>query len=180
MLLNVVSEQADNELLLQKHFTALLSAVWRMKARTGRRHDHLSYRNGLYFGGRFFGSSINQIAWNYGKETAQRMKFTNLGQTSKLLSTALHDASNGQHDERVSPSVLRKDGPVTTERLDLTLELKRELGDSMIPLPSVISLSIYGSDPSPSVIKATGEEHLKNSHSVAENRFRYEHAAILL
>ncbi|KAK3227231.1 hypothetical protein Dsin_007093 [Dipteronia sinensis] len=172
MLLNVASDQADNELLLQKHFTALLSAVWRMKAHTERRHNHLSSRNGLYFGGRFF-SSVNRTSWNSAKEPAQRMKFTNLGQCSKLLFAALHNASNRQHDDRVSPSVHMKDTVVITERLDLTLELQRELDDSAIPFPPVINLSIYSSDPLASVNKATGEErHLKDSQSVAENRFR--------
>ncbi|KAL5741842.1 hypothetical protein ACOSP7_028574 [Xanthoceras sorbifolium] len=173
MLLNVASEQTDNELLLQKHFTALLSAVWRMKARTERRHNHISLRNGLYFGGRFFSSSINQTSWNFVKEPTPRMKFTNLGQSSKLLLAALHDANNRQHDERASPSVHREDGPVITEQLDLTLELQRESGDSVIPFPPVINLSIYGSDPLASVNKATGEEHnIKDSQYVAENRFR--------
>lgn len=171
MLLNVVSEQADNELLLQKHFTALLSAVWRMKARNEHRRDKFSNRNGFYIGGRLFGSSSNQIQ-NSSKEREQRLKFSNLSQTSKLLSGALHDMNNRQHDERVSPSGLREDSLVTSERLDLTLQLQGESSDPMLPFPPVIHLSVYGSHPSPCVNDAIGEETLKDLHYVAENRFR--------
>lgn len=178
-LLNVAAEQEDNELLLQKHFTALLSSVWRMKSRMECRQNVSSSRNGLYLGGRFFSSSVNQTSCKSMQEPARRVKFTNLGQSSKLLSAALHDANSGQQDYEVSNSDQREDGPVITEQLDLTLEFQRELVDSTISLPPCVNLSIYGSDPETSVSKSTEEDrHLKDSQ-VAENRFRYDIPTII-
>lgn len=172
-LLNVAAEQEDNELLLQKHFTALLSSVWRMKSRMECRQNFSSSRNGLYLDGRFF-SSVTQTSCKSTWEPARRVKFTNLGQSSKLLSAAIHDANSRQDDE-VSNSDRREDGPVIIEQLDLTLEFQRELVDSTISFPPRVNLSIHGSDLETSVNKSTGEDrHLKDSQvaEVAENRFR--------
>ncbi|GAY32612.1 hypothetical protein CUMW_003290 [Citrus unshiu] len=169
-LLNVAAEQEDNELLLQKHFTALLSSVWRMKSRMGCRQNFSSSRNGLYLGGSFF-SSVTQTSCKSTREPARRVKFTNLGQSSKLLSAALHDANSRQQDDKVSNFDRREDGPVI-EQLDLTLEFQRELVDSTISFPPRVNLSVYGSDLETSVNKSTRENHHLKDSQVAENRFR--------
>ncbi|XP_031278129.1 protein PHOTOPERIOD-INDEPENDENT EARLY FLOWERING 1-like [Pistacia vera] len=168
MLLNVAAEQTDNELLLQKHFTALLSSVWRVKSRTQGRQNLPLSRNGFYFGGRFFSP------FNHTKEPpAQRIKFINLGQNCKLLFAALNEASCSSKEDRVSLSGPREDSRVITEQLDVTLEFPRELNDSMTPFPPAIDLSVYGSDSQSSVNKVAGEDnHLKVTQDVAESRFR--------
>lgn len=174
MLLNVAAEQEDNELLLQKHFTALLSAAWRMKSLTERRQNVSSSRNGLCFGGRFFSCPVNQTSCDSMKEPGRRMKFTNLGQSSKLVLAALNDANSRQQDDGVSLSDQREDAvAVITEQLNITLEFQRELVDSMISFPPLINLSIYGSDPQTSANKSAEDHHLKDSQNMAENRFRY-------
>lgn len=169
MMLNVAAEQTDNELLLQRHFTALLSSVWRVKSRTQCRQDLPSSRNGFYFGGRFFSP------FNHTKEPpAHRIKFTNLGQNRKLLFAALNEASCSSQEDRVSHSGPREDSLVITEQLDVTLEFPRELNDSITPFPPAINLPVYGSDSQTSVNKVPGEDnHLKVTQDVAESRFRY-------
>ncbi|XVF41426.1 hypothetical protein PTKIN_Ptkin01aG0279200 [Pterospermum kingtungense] len=171
MLLNFAAEQPDPELLLQKHFTALLTSVWRT---TGGCHPECrqnvsSSRNGVRLGGRFLSPYLPQDS---AKEPAPRMKFTNLPECSKLLSVALHDASNRQQSDTVRLSD-REDSPVFVESLEVSLEIQGESADFMIPFPPVINLSIYGSNPVASVNKTAGEDlNLKASKLLAENRFR--------
>lgn len=163
MLLDVAAELPDRELLLQKHFTALLSSVWKVNSRVDRTPSLSSSQNGLYFGGRSF-------TWNSMQEPAEKLKFTNLGESSKLLRLALFDAS--QPDDTVSLSNQECEASAVPEQLEINLEFQKEPEDSLVPLPSIISLSISGADPQPSVSKASGEDHhLKASRSVAENRF---------
>ncbi|XP_022718312.1 protein PHOTOPERIOD-INDEPENDENT EARLY FLOWERING 1 isoform X2 [Durio zibethinus] len=172
MLLNFAAVQPDHELLLQKHFTALLSSVWRVMCRPECRQKVSSSRNGVHLGGRFLSPFLSHTPQDSVKEPAQRMKFTNLRECSKLLLAALHDASNRQRSDAIFFSD-REDLPVIAESLEITLEIQRESGDSMIPFPPVINLSIYGSNPVTSINKTTGEDlHLKASNVVAENRFR--------
>ncbi|KAI5593489.1 hypothetical protein BDE02_03G017100 [Populus trichocarpa] len=173
MLLNVAAEQPDHELLLQKHFTALLSAVWRVNSRAERQQNLSSSRNALYNHGRVFNSSVNQLPSNSSKESAKRMKFTNLGHSSKLLADALHDASSRRPDDRVSYSNLSEVAPAIGEQLEITLEFQKEEDDSLIQFPPIISLSIPSSAPLTSVNKDRAEaHHLRASTSIAENRFR--------
>ncbi|XP_041028492.1 protein PHOTOPERIOD-INDEPENDENT EARLY FLOWERING 1-like isoform X2 [Juglans microcarpa x Juglans regia] len=171
LLLDVAAEQPDTELLLQKHLTALLSSVWKVTSRIDCRPSLSSSSNGLYFGGRFFTYSVSQISQNSTREPVERMKFTNLGQSRKMLAAALHDAYHRQPDERVSLPNQGSDMSTITEQLEITLEFQKEKVDSMVPLPSVISLSICGEDP-PSVSKGTGDDHLKAFRNMAEKRCR--------
>ncbi|KAF9690190.1 hypothetical protein SADUNF_Sadunf01G0169900 [Salix dunnii] len=173
MLLNVVAEQPDHEFLLQKHFTALLSSVWRVKSCVENQQNLPSSRNALYNSGRVFNSSVNLLPWNSSRESAKRMKFTNLSQSSKLLAAALHDASSRRPDERVSNSKLNEEAPAIGEKLEITLEFPKEENDCLIQFPPVISLSIPDSAPWMSVSKdRVATHHLRASTSLAENRFR--------
>ncbi|XP_059662554.1 protein PHOTOPERIOD-INDEPENDENT EARLY FLOWERING 1 isoform X2 [Cornus florida] len=173
MLLDVATELPDNEPLIQKHFSALLSSVWRATFRLDRRHTLSSSRNGLYVGGRFFTSTVNQIARNSTRQPSERMNLTNLSQSSKLVAAALYDANSTRQDDRVPIFNPREETPVVAEQLEIMLELHRERGDSMISLPSVINLSICGPHSAPSSNTSTGESHhLMSSQNMAENRFR--------
>lgn len=180
MLLNFAADQPDPELLLQKHFTALLSSVWRTGGcRHVYRQNVSSSQNGVRLGGRFLNPFPSHIPLDSAKEPARRMKFANLPECSKLLSAALHDASNRQQSNTaLLPN--REDSPVFVESLEVTLEIQGDSADSMIPLQPVMSLSIYGSDPVTFVNKTPREDlNLKASKLVAEKRFRYSYLFIL-
>lgn len=174
MLLDVAIDLPDSELLLQKHFTALLTSVWRMTSRVHHRQNHLPYRNGQYSTGRFFSSTVNQISWNSVREPTERTNWNNFGySSSRLVAAALHDANNKQHDDSAFLSNRREEVSTVPEQLEIRLEIERDFCDSMIPLPSVINLSILGSEP-PSAVNNPIEESqiLKSSQDMAENRFR--------
>lgn len=168
LLLNVAVEQADNELLLQKHFTALLSSVWKMKSRTPNRQGLLSSPNGLYFCGRIFSSS--QTSQNSVKESHGKMKFTSMGPSSKLLSKALHESSSGRPDDVRSYNI-----ESSPEQLDITLEFPGEIDASWTPFPRLINLSIHGAGHEEFIDKDCREEdnRLRDSLDVAERRYRY-------
>lgn len=175
MLLDVAIELPDSELLLQKHFTALLTSVWRMKSRVDHRQSHLIFRNGQYSTGRIFSCTVNQISWNSVREQTERVKWNNFCySSSRLVAAALHDANNKQLDDSASISNQREEGSNVPEQLEIRLEIEKDFGDPMIPLPSVINLSILGSEPPSAVNNPVEESQLvKSSQDMAENRFRY-------
>ncbi|KAE8691249.1 Protein PHOTOPERIOD-INDEPENDENT EARLY FLOWERING 1 [Hibiscus syriacus] len=172
MLLNFAAAQPDHELLLQKHFTALLSSVWRVTLRPEHRQNVLSPRNGVRLGGRLLSPFIGHTPQRSSQYMTPRMKFSNLHECSKLLSAAFHDASDRQRNEAVSLSN-REDSQANEESLEITVEIERESNDSMIPFPPVMNLLICGPNPVTSTNKTNGEDpHLKASNVLAENRFR--------
>lgn len=189
MLLNVAADQPNTEFLIQKHFTALLSAVWKVTSHKDRRKNLPSSQNGLYFGGSIFSPS-NQKSQTPLMERTERMKFTNFGQGTKLVAAALNDASNRQGTKLVPAALndassrrdndtvfrpnLGKDSSIESERLDITLEFQGARDDAVDELPSVLNLSISDSDRFPLLNKATEDHHLRKSSNVnlAENRFR--------
>lgn len=171
-LLDIAAEQPDTELLLQKHFTALLSSVWKMTSRVDHVKNLASSRNGVYFGGRYF-SSLNQISHTSVREPGGRPKFSNLGQNSRLLAAALHNVGSRKQDDKASHSNHGKDISAHAERLEITLEFQGEMGENLASMPSILNLSIIGSDPLQSASEDEGEAlHLRTSNDVAENRFR--------
>ncbi|WCJ28793.1 SNF2 domain-containing protein / helicase domain-containing protein [Euphorbia peplus] len=173
MLLTVASELPDNELLLQRHFTALLSSVWRTTSRVNLQHNLLSSRPGLDFGGGRMFSYFNRISWNSVKEPAKGMNFTNSAQSSRLLAVAFNEVNSRPIDDTASTSYRMEDVPRVPERLKVTLEFKKEESDCLISLPPIIDLSIPISESQNFVNKDLGgENHLRASISVAESRFR--------
>ncbi|KAK8568847.1 hypothetical protein V6N13_106729 [Hibiscus sabdariffa] len=172
LLLNFAAAQPDHELLIQKHFTALLSSVWRVTCHPENQQNVSSSRNGVRFGGRFLSPFLGHTPQRSLQDATPRMKFSNLQECSKLLSAAFHDASDRRRDEAVSLSD-RGDSQVIEESLEITLEIQRESNESMIPFPPLMNLSIYGPNPVTSTNKIAGEDpHLKASNVLAENRFR--------
>lgn len=172
MLLDIAAEQPNGELLLQKHFIALLTSIWKTTARTDSRQNHASSRNGFSFSGRFF-TSANQNSLISLKEPAERMNFTNLGRVRSFLASALHDASISQHDGRAHQSNHGEDTRAIAEQLELTLEFPREMDDSLDPFPSVVDVRVIGSDSLQSTNNNVEKEnYLRSSCDVSENRFR--------
>ncbi|KAF5731979.1 hypothetical protein HS088_TW18G00666 [Tripterygium wilfordii] len=177
MLLQVAMEQPDNEFLLQRHFTALLSSVWRVASRFVRRQCILSSQNGL-FGEKFSGSAINPKLQSTRKEPAKGIKFTNLGLSSKLIAAALLDASCRIQDTGLRIFSHMEDVPAVQEQLEITLEFC-EKDDHMFPLPHSLNLSISGTDLSTSVYKDMDHHHIRASTNVADNRLRASSRACL-
>ncbi|KAE8671015.1 hypothetical protein F3Y22_tig00112000pilonHSYRG00202 [Hibiscus syriacus] len=172
MLLNFAAAQPDHELLLQKHFTALLSSVWRVTRCPEHRQNVSSSRNGVRLGGMFLSPFIGNTPQRSSQDMTPRMTFSNLQECSKLLSAAFHDASDRQWNEAVSLSD-RENSQAIEESLEITLEIVREIDGSMISFPPVMNLSIYGPNTVTSTNKSAGEDpHLKASNVLAENRFR--------
>ncbi|OVA11469.1 SNF2-related [Macleaya cordata] len=166
-LLDITSDLADNELLLQKHFTAMLSSVWRARSRFNRWSSLLSsYQDGFYSGGRFFNSRRSA------RDPLKNMNLTVLGQSSKLIAAALQDSYGKQQDD-VFLSNPREVASAMEESLEITLEFQIDKKDTEIPLPSPVNLSLCGSDPPPSAYESTGNTMLpESSCNLAENRFR--------
>ncbi|GLT95591.1 hypothetical protein SLE2022_132650 [Rubroshorea leprosula] len=171
-LLKFAAEQPDREFLLQKHFTALLSSVWRVAYRTDPQQNPQPARNGLYFGGSFFSSFVNHSYKSSVKEPGQRMKFSNLAQSSRLLAVALSDACNEPQDNAISHLDKSYSAPIIGEHLELALEFPKNDEDSLISLPPVVNVSIYSSDPLAFVDKANEDDCLKALQIMAENRYR--------
>ncbi|XP_045807406.1 protein PHOTOPERIOD-INDEPENDENT EARLY FLOWERING 1 isoform X2 [Trifolium pratense] len=170
MLLDVASEQANRELLLQKHFFALLSTVWKA-AHVDRRQNLHATCNGLYFDQSFF-SSIGQHSQNPLNKPSERMTFANSAQSKMLLAAALDDFGSRPENDKIVLSNQGKDMLVTEDQVDITLEFPKEESDSLSSFPSVIKLSIKGDEAPPSLNKHTRSHHLKHCSAAAENRFR--------
>lgn len=166
-LLNVAAEQPDTEMLLQKHFTCLLSSIWRTSTRTG--NDQMLSLNSPIFNRQFMGSANR--TQDVARKPFQGMKITSL--SSKLLESALQDSSTSQPNDTVSRSRLQEDQPINKVKLDLTLEFPRGYDDSPTHFPPIIRVSIDEMDSLNNVNDPPEEDNLKASRVAAENRYRF-------
>ncbi|KAK6941913.1 SNF2, N-terminal [Dillenia turbinata] len=172
MLLDVAAEMPDNELLLQKHFTALLSSVWRVSLRSGCPHNFKSIVNNLYSFGGF--SSVNQVPQYSSRERAQKVSWASFSRTGKsLLAAALRETNSEQQEDTVSLSHQRGEPLVMLEELEITLEFQSEKDDPTTQFPSIINLSVLSSDQSTCAKKPEDDDlHFRSSSYTSENRFR--------
>ncbi|KAF6138037.1 hypothetical protein GIB67_042942 [Kingdonia uniflora] len=144
-LLDITSDLPDNELLIQKHFTAVLSSVWKKKSRL----DHWqtlpsTSQNGFDLSGLFSGSTPYQNSKKLAREPLVKMNLTlSEGHHGNLVAAALHDAERKQ-DNPVVLSRRRDEVISTVEQLKITLEFQTENEDLGIPFPSAINLLIEG------------------------------------
>ncbi|XP_058088358.1 protein PHOTOPERIOD-INDEPENDENT EARLY FLOWERING 1-like isoform X2 [Magnolia sinica] len=169
-LLDVASELPDNELLIQKHFTAILSSVWRAKMRSDRHQSMSSSRNGFYSTGRYSSYATSRISGKSRTES-DKMKMPNLGQSSKVAAV-LNGANRAPREDSLPPSS-RQEAPAIAERLELTLEFGRNRNEWGTHLPSVINMSVWGSDPPRLTDEPRGRSLLpESSCNIAENRCR--------
>lgn len=169
MLLDVASEMPDQEPIIQRHFFALLSSVWRENARNDRRRSLQSFQTG-----RFLTSAMNHTSRHPDRPHSEKMKFTNLNMCGQVVASALNDAHNIRREDRVSILKQREEVPTVTDQLRITLEIPAESDDQIIQLPPVINLSVRGSDALTSAnMPPHGEnDHFRSSRNAAENRFR--------
>ncbi|KAM7467771.1 hypothetical protein LguiB_015333 [Lonicera macranthoides] len=173
MLLDVASELPDHEPLVQKHFFALLSLVWRAKTLNERKRSLLSSHNNHYSYQRFFNPTANHVSHNTIAQPSVKMKFTNLRQSSKLVAAALYESHDTRLDERFSVYNQREEVSAVADHMVVTLELPRDTGDPTVQFPSVVNVSIRGADPSTSSNMPIKESHnFRSSLHTAENRFR--------
>ncbi|CAH8359897.1 unnamed protein product [Eruca vesicaria subsp. sativa] len=167
-LLNVAAEQPDTEKLLQRHFTCLLSSIWRTSTRSTN-NQTLSL-NSPIFNRQVMGSAnrTHELA----RKPFQGMKITSL--SSKLVESALQDSSTSQPHDSTSRSRLQEDQPIDKVGLDLTLEFPRGIDDdSTTHFPPIIKLSIDASTDSFNYVSdPPGEDKLKSSRVAAEDRYR--------
>lgn len=171
-MLNFAAERPDHELLLQKHFTALLSSVWRTRFLNDRSQNPTSSCNGFPSSAGFLSSFINHSSGIAVEAPRARLKFTSSGQSIEAVAAALVDASNREPENLVSSDVRLEDAPVQ-EELDITLEIEGESSDPMSHLPAVISLSVSSRD-SHSAVPARGNDNrLRSSKALLEDRLRY-------
>ncbi|XP_058091904.1 protein PHOTOPERIOD-INDEPENDENT EARLY FLOWERING 1-like isoform X2 [Magnolia sinica] len=170
-LLDVASEQPDNELLLQKHFTAILSSVWRAKSRVDQRQITSFSRNGVYSNRKFFSAANENPAKSRSEQEKRNLAI--FGQKSKLVAAALNDAYYRELREEPLLQPTQLEALAMAERMEITLEFQNNQRDPGIPLPSTISLTVSSSGPLQSVVEPLGGSMLpESSRNVAENRFR--------
>ncbi|GMH08205.1 hypothetical protein Nepgr_010045 [Nepenthes gracilis] len=171
MLLDVAMELPDRELLLQRHFTALLSSVWRAQQQT------LSDpQSGLLSGRRLLVASVNANAQTSAGGSSEKTKFTDLHHCRKLLTTALDYVDGETLDDTAPMSNLKEANPPESDTLEITLELGEI---DRVSFPSSITLLIPGSDPPPLDNVLLEEKDLKSAPQIAENRFRAASSACI-
>ncbi|KAK1324531.1 DNA helicase INO80 [Acorus calamus] len=176
-LLDVASMQPDNDLLLQKHFCAILSSVWRARLGFDQGHSVSLSQNGLNSWARFFSSDVRQT-FQRPSGLLENMSSLRLKQSGKLVATALSDVNQNSGERHASTR--QQESPSFSERLDIILEFENDQDGAETHFPSVVNLSICG--PSPSILT---EELLsrtlrqEGSCTVAENRLRFASEACI-
>ncbi|KAG0455303.1 hypothetical protein HPP92_024595 [Vanilla planifolia] len=159
-LLNITSDIPNNELLLQKHFVAILSSVWRKKCRLERCPTILSSQSGSYINFSSY-SSMRKTGVDQPKERHNK----------KLVMTALNDLDVRQL-ERIKASSMQ-DAPVEIDQLELTLDLssaKTAYFDNTFPSTVNVSLQVIEQQKS---AEQHGSSFLSESSCrIAEDRFR--------
>ncbi|KAK8963273.1 hypothetical protein KSP40_PGU022826 [Platanthera guangdongensis] len=154
-LLNVTSDLPDNELLLPKHFVAILSAVWREKCCLERTQSLLSSQSGYHF------------STFLSKKSGMDME--NLSHCKELVMSALVDTNERYQEQvKVLPMV---EAPVVTDQVELTLDLslaKEAYTDVMFPPLINVTLQAFERRSAETHGSPLAEPYSKT----AENRFR--------
>lgn len=174
-LLETVTELQDREMLLQRHFTALLSSIWRTTARHDRKLC-LSVPQNSIFGFRIINVSSSLYGGqNIASGSSEKMKFINVSECRRLVGRALLDVDSSiPSDFDGTNCVTKKKKEVISQTwgiLEVTLELGGvEKDESIDAFPSMVTLSILDADPP---LTITSEENrLKSCQHIVENRFR--------
>ncbi|MCE2055141.1 hypothetical protein HAX54_042057 [Datura stramonium] len=169
LVLDIASEIPDHEPLVQKHFFALLSSVW--KVQESHTNTFSSSQTGFYHAGSLFTPIMNGVLTNYSMVPPVK-RFSNLSVCAKLVAVALSDQQSAQNDERVEICDQREEASFPAEHLDITLEFGAEKDDKTIPLLDPITVKILGPESSTSPRMTIAEHHhFKSSQIMAENRF---------
>lgn len=155
MLVNVTSELPNNELLLQKHFMAVISSVWRSKCRRDPGRFANTYSSSLDMTG---GSSENWPTVNF------RPSFN-------LVRKALADAQ-AKSTRMVIPAPSRNE-EYRRNYLELELDFLTDQHAYEQDFPSVVNVSILEPEPSKLAPQPVEQPILTGlSCRQAENRLR--------
>ncbi|KAM3298267.1 hypothetical protein ACQJBY_039958 [Aegilops geniculata] len=153
MLLNVISEIPNNELLLQKHFMAILSSVWRSKC------AHESRRV----------TSVYSSATHKPVRLSENWSMTNDKPSFNLVRTALADAQ--AQCPRVAIPTSNQEP--RRRHLDLVLDFRTDRHAYQADFPSVVNVSILEADPIRRTVAPVEQSLLSGlPHRHAEKRFR--------
>lgn len=160
----MTSELPNNELLLQKHFFAILSSVWRAKCRLELHQSIPCLRSDLY--------SCRLLSDpNKSTRLTENVTPTNTRPNSRLVMIALSDVSTQRQEE---PVVLSSKLEAHINQLELTLEFPMENSDNDSAFPPSVSISVSGQEQLQQAEEPVGQCLLASSSCrIAENRFRY-------
>ncbi|KAI4319598.1 hypothetical protein MLD38_033179 [Melastoma candidum] len=168
MLLDVIVELPNNELLLQRHFTALLASVWKVTSREYPQKSVLLPRNDFHRNGMILGS-VNYVCRHPLLNNVGNVKMVNLNRSREVVAAALHDPHQLSEMVGLPEKQVESSSQTQEEFLEITLELQQQK-DEYDPLPSIIKLPVYGPPPLPSM---TAEHNqVKSSGDILESRFR--------
>ena len=161
MLVNVTSELPNNELLLQKHFMAVLSSVWRSKCWRGPHRVTSTYSSAL----RMFSP-----AKKHG-ESSENWPMVNFRPSTNLVRTALADAQ-AQCTRMAIPPPMRNQ-EYRQNYLELELDFLTDQHRYDEDFPSVVNVSILEPEPIKQATEPVEQSLLSGtSCRQAENRFR--------
>ncbi|VAI93867.1 unnamed protein product [Triticum turgidum subsp. durum] len=153
MLLNVISEIPNNELLLQKHFMAILSSVWRSKCAHESRHV----------------TSVCSSATHKPVRLSENWSMANDKPSFNLVRTALVDAQ--AQCSRVAIPTSNQEP--RRRHLDLVLDFRTDRHAYQADFPSLVNVSILEPDPIRRTVVPVEQSLLSGlPHRHAENRFR--------
>ncbi|KAJ3680699.1 hypothetical protein LUZ60_016977 [Juncus effusus] len=161
-LLNITSNLPDNELLLQRHFMAILSSVWRSRC---HHHDppHQQTLNLVPSSSRSNNLTLNK--------TPQRNNYN-------LVMKALLSVNNSDRADRLAQeqqlALSNNNDNIKRERMDLVLGFVKENEESEGEFPTAVSVSIFCEPKSFDEVAPPGPSDLTQQFSrrVSETRFR--------
>lgn len=171
VLLSITSERSDHERLLPTHFHGVLFAGWKNSSQSSHMNEASSSLSAFSSASQMFSSTVSRKALS--KKYPEKLEFTNLLQCEKLVKAVLDAVESSSETDNKRPiSDQREELSLAIDRLDLTLEIQGERNE-VSPLPSIVDVSVLGSDPSPSLKMRAGDNgHFKRSRALSEYQFR--------
>lgn len=161
MLVNVTSELPNNELLLQKHFMAVLSSVWRSKCRCGPRRVMSIYSSALHMFSPLNKSGGSNENWSV----------VNFRPSFNLVRKALTDAQAQSTQMVVLPPSRNQE--YRRNYLELELDFLTDQHAYEEDFPSIVNVSILEPEPFKQATEQMGQSLLSGlSCRQAENRLR--------
>lgn len=161
MLVNVTSELPNNELLLQKHFMAVLSSVWRSKCWRDPRRVISTYSSALRMLSPVKNPAGSSVNWS----------MVNFRPSFNLVRTALADAQ-AQSTQIVIPPPMRNQ-EYCRNHLELELDFLTDQHHYEEDFPSIVNVSILEPEPIKQAVEPVEQSLLSGlSCRQAETRLR--------
>ncbi|XP_078444362.1 SNF2 domain-containing protein / helicase domain-containing protein isoform X2 [Wolffia australiana] len=157
MLLTAVCDQPDLDFLLQKHFAAILSLVWKAK----------------FLGSYSLSSSSLFSATSTKKKPrkfTEKMNSVALAECGRLVASSLDNA--GAPVEDAAAPMLSEEDRSMGEQLELTLEFPVDSGETAASFPSLIMLTIADPPQQGDECTSSKDSVCRSSSGTSEDRFR--------